>query len=206
MVATPIIFILNFQFQILKQPYLGSVRAECHETKGIWVNKILDPICDLSFDLNLSFGLLDFQIRILTLLYVRNGWCYCFEMKGIWIDRIMLILRFYFSAWRILFYTSYVIRGSVWLSLGYDGNRDVSAVAFYFFSLQLEIKIVLSRIPGCFLYNLQIVLTLVGTTKIPWIARLGLNLDLERFWSINSLCPSDTIWPYWSRLTLAQVV
>ena len=38
---------LDFQGQILKILYLRNGRADWHGTKGIWVDRILDPHCDL---------------------------------------------------------------------------------------------------------------------------------------------------------------
>ena len=37
---------LDFQGQILKMPYLRNGRADWHGTRGIWVDRMLDPCCD----------------------------------------------------------------------------------------------------------------------------------------------------------------
>ena len=37
---------LDFQGQILKIMYLRNVRANWHGTKGMWVDRMLDPFCD----------------------------------------------------------------------------------------------------------------------------------------------------------------
>ena len=37
---------LDFQGQILKMLYLRNGRADWHGTKGMWVDRILDPHCD----------------------------------------------------------------------------------------------------------------------------------------------------------------
>ena len=37
---------LNFQGQILKMLYLRNGRADWHRTKGMWIDRMLDPHCD----------------------------------------------------------------------------------------------------------------------------------------------------------------
>ena len=37
---------LDFQGQILKMLYLGNGRADWHGTKGMWVDRMLDSLCD----------------------------------------------------------------------------------------------------------------------------------------------------------------
>ena len=39
----------NFQGQILKLLYLRNARADWHGMKGMWVDRMLDPLCDLDF-------------------------------------------------------------------------------------------------------------------------------------------------------------
>ena len=42
-----LILTLDFQGQILKMLYLRNERADWHGTKGMWVDRMLDPHCDL---------------------------------------------------------------------------------------------------------------------------------------------------------------
>ena len=39
---------LDFQGKLLKMLYLRNGKADWHGTKGIWVDRILDPHCDLN--------------------------------------------------------------------------------------------------------------------------------------------------------------
>ena len=45
-VPSPMTLTLDFQGQILKMLYLRNGRADWHGTKGIWVDRMLDPCCD----------------------------------------------------------------------------------------------------------------------------------------------------------------
>ena len=40
---------LDFQGQILKKSYLRNGMADWHGTKGMWVDRMLDPCCDFQF-------------------------------------------------------------------------------------------------------------------------------------------------------------
>ena len=51
---------LDFQGQILKMLYLRNGRADWHGTKGMWIHRMLHPLCDfqlsLTHDLDLGFS------------------------------------------------------------------------------------------------------------------------------------------------------
>ena len=53
---------LDFQGQILKMLYLGNGRADWHGTKGMWVDRMLDSLCDFEVTSRLT---LDFQGQFL---------------------------------------------------------------------------------------------------------------------------------------------
>ena len=50
----------TFQGQILKQLYSKNGWTECNETKGIWIYRMVDNLCDLTHDLDLGFSRLNF--------------------------------------------------------------------------------------------------------------------------------------------------
>ena len=56
---------LDFQGQILKILYLRNGRADWHGTKGMWIDRMLDPHCDFELDpthdLDLWFSRSNFQ-------------------------------------------------------------------------------------------------------------------------------------------------
>ena len=57
---------LDFQGQILKMLYLRNGRAHGHETKMMWVDRMLDPHCDFELWPHAHMTLtLDFQGQIL---------------------------------------------------------------------------------------------------------------------------------------------
>ena len=73
---------LNFQGQILKMLYLRNGRADWHGTKGMWIDRMLHPLCD-------------FQLRpwilsqILKKSYLRNGMADWHGTKGMWVDMML---------------------------------------------------------------------------------------------------------------------
>ena len=75
---------LNFQRQILELLYPRNGSVVRHETKEIWVCRVLYLICD--FELTLT---LDFQGQIVKMLYLRNGRADWHGTKGMWVDRML---------------------------------------------------------------------------------------------------------------------
>ena len=64
--------------------YLGNGRADWHGTLGMWVDRMLHPLCDFQGSPHLT---LDFQGQILK--KVRNGMADWHGMKGMWVDRML---------------------------------------------------------------------------------------------------------------------
>ena len=92
---------LDFQGQILKMLYLRNGRADWHGTKGMWIDRMLHPLCDFqrSQDVTPTLWLstfpspmtltLDFQGQILKKSYLRNGMADLHGIKGMWVDRML---------------------------------------------------------------------------------------------------------------------
>ena len=45
MFTSPVTLTLDFQGQILKKSYLRNGMADWHWTKGMWINRVLHPLC-----------------------------------------------------------------------------------------------------------------------------------------------------------------
>ena len=45
--TSPMTFTWDFQDQMLKESYLRNGRAHWHGTKWMWIDRMLDPLCDL---------------------------------------------------------------------------------------------------------------------------------------------------------------
>ena len=80
---------LDFQDQILKMLYLRNGRADWHGTKGMWMDRMLHPLCDVQHSPHPMTLTLDFQGQILKKSYLRNGMADWHRMKGMWIDRML---------------------------------------------------------------------------------------------------------------------
>ena len=52
MFTSPMTLTLDFQGQILKKSYLRNGMAVWHETKGMWVDRMLHPLCDFQCTLH----------------------------------------------------------------------------------------------------------------------------------------------------------
>ena len=88
---------IDFQGQILKTLYLRNGRADWHGTKGMWVNRMLDPHCDFElcphpwpWPLIFNSGMgwpIDME-QILKMLYFSNGMPDWHGTKRIWFDRM----------------------------------------------------------------------------------------------------------------------
>ena len=77
---------LKFQRQILKQLYPRNGRADCHGTRGISVNRMLDSHCDIELDLNHD---LDLGFSIFEIAVFRNERADQHGTKGILVDRML---------------------------------------------------------------------------------------------------------------------
>ena len=89
MSTSPMTLTLDFQGQILKMQYLRNGRADWHGTKGIWVDRMLNPCCAFKMFTSSMTLTLDFQGQILKKLYLRNGMADWHGNKGMWVDRML---------------------------------------------------------------------------------------------------------------------
>ena len=110
---------LDFQGQILKMLYLMNGRADWHGTKGMWVNRMLHPLCDFQHSphqwpwpwiFKVKFwkccisgmgGPIDMERKgcesigcythfvTLKKSYLRNGMAHWNGTKGMWVDRML---------------------------------------------------------------------------------------------------------------------
>ena len=87
-----LILTLDFQGQILKMLYLRNGRADWHGTKGMWIDRMLHPLCDVQHCPHPMTLTLDFQGQIFKKSYLRNGMADWHGMKGMWIDKNGLML------------------------------------------------------------------------------------------------------------------
>ena len=110
---------LDFQGQILKMLYLRNRKADWRGTKGMWVDRMLHPLCDFQLSPHpwpwpwifkviyiwvdrilhplCDFQMfpspltltLDFQGQILKKSNLRNGMADWHGIKGMWVDRML---------------------------------------------------------------------------------------------------------------------
>ena len=80
---------LDFQGQILKMLYLRNGMADWHGTKGMWVGRMLHPLCDFQLWPQPRPWPWIFQEQILKKVYLRNGMADWHGMKGMWVDRML---------------------------------------------------------------------------------------------------------------------
>ena len=76
MSTSPMTLTLDFQGQILKMLYLRNGRAIWHGTKGMWVDRMLHPLCDfdLIHDPDLEFLSSNFEIAVSQEWEGRSTW------------------------------------------------------------------------------------------------------------------------------------
>ena len=73
---------LDFQGQIMKKSYLRNGRADWHGTKGIWVDRMLDPCCDFQCSpLPWPWPWI-FKVRLWKSRISGMGWPIDMERKG----------------------------------------------------------------------------------------------------------------------------
>ena len=94
MSTSPMTLTLDFQGQILKMLYLRNGRADWHGTKGIWVDRMLDPCCDfqcspLPWPWPSIFKVKFKKRHISGMGYLRNGMADWHGTKGMWVDRML---------------------------------------------------------------------------------------------------------------------
>ena len=73
---------LDFQGQILKMLYLRNGRADWHGTKGMWVDRMLDPHCDFELWPHLWPWLLIFKVKFWKSRNSGMGCLIDMERKG----------------------------------------------------------------------------------------------------------------------------
>ena len=81
---SPMTLTLDFQGWILKKSYLMNRMADWHGTKGMWVDRMLDPMLWFSMFTSSMTLTLDFQGKILKLLYGRVESLDSLGMKEMW--------------------------------------------------------------------------------------------------------------------------
>ena len=80
---------LGFSRSSFELLYLRNGRANWHGTKGIWVDRMLDPCCDFQCSpLPWPWPSI-FQGQILKKSYFRNGMADWHGTKGMWVDRML---------------------------------------------------------------------------------------------------------------------
>ena len=86
MSTSPMTLTLDFQGQILKMLYLRNGRADWHGTKGICVDRVLDPCCDFQCSpLPWPWPWI-FKVKK---SYLRNGMADWHGTKGMRMDRML---------------------------------------------------------------------------------------------------------------------
>ena len=73
---------LDFQGEILKMLYLRNGMAEWHGTKGMWVNKMLHPLCDFQLSPHPWPWPWIFKVKFWKRLILWMGWPIDMERKG----------------------------------------------------------------------------------------------------------------------------
>ena len=79
---------LDFQGQFFNMLYLRNGRVDWHGTKGMWVDRMLHPLCDSILTSTMT-STLDFQGQILKKSYLRNGMADWHGIKGMWVNRML---------------------------------------------------------------------------------------------------------------------
>ena len=80
---------LDFQGQILKMMYLRNGRTDWHGTKGMRVDRMLDPHCDFKLWPHPWPWPLIFKVKFKKMLYLRNGMPDWHGTKEMWVDRML---------------------------------------------------------------------------------------------------------------------
>ena len=87
--TSPMTLALDFQGQILKMLYLRNGMADWHGTKGMWVDRMLHPLCNFQLWPQPWPWPWIFKVKFKKKLYLRNGMADWHGTKGMWVD-IML--------------------------------------------------------------------------------------------------------------------
>ena len=88
MATSPMTFTLDFQGQNLKKSYLRNGMADWHGTKGMWVDRILHPLCDFKCPLHPWPWPWIFKVKFWKWC-IRNGRADWHGTKGMWVDRML---------------------------------------------------------------------------------------------------------------------
>ena len=79
---------LDFQGQTLKMLYLRNGKADWHGTKGMWVDRMLHPLCDFQCSPHPWPWPWIFKVKF-SKSYLRNGMTDWHGIKGMWVDRML---------------------------------------------------------------------------------------------------------------------
>ena len=80
---------LEFQGQILKIEFLMNGRADWHGTKGMWIDRMLHPLCDFQRSPHPWPWPWIFKVKFWIKSYLRNGMADWHGIKETWVDRIL---------------------------------------------------------------------------------------------------------------------
>ena len=84
---SPMTLTLDFQGQILKKSYLRNGMADWHGRKGMWIDRMLYPLCDFQSPLHPWPWTWIFKVKFWKCcISVRADWR---GTKGIWVDRML---------------------------------------------------------------------------------------------------------------------
>ena len=79
---------LDVQDQILKMLFLRNGRADWHGTKGMWVDRMLHPLCDFQRSPHPSPWPWIFKVKFWK-SHIKNGMADWHGIKGMWVDRML---------------------------------------------------------------------------------------------------------------------
>ena len=82
---SPMTLTLDFQGQTLKMLYLRNGRADWHGTKGMWVDRMLNTLCDFQLWPKPWPWPWIFKVSFKK-SHIRNGMTDWRGMKGMWVD------------------------------------------------------------------------------------------------------------------------
>ena len=85
---SPMTLTLDFQGQILKMLYLRNGRADWQRTKGIWVDRMLHPLCDFQLWPQPWPWPWIFKVKFWK-SHIRNGMADWHGITRMWVDRML---------------------------------------------------------------------------------------------------------------------
>ena len=80
---------LDFQSQILKMLYIRNGRADWHGTKGVWIDRMLDPHCDFELWPHPWPWPIIFKGKLWKMRYLKNGRANWHGTRRMWVDTML---------------------------------------------------------------------------------------------------------------------